>query len=299
MSFYSSIPGELQPQQKLKFQNRRILIQNPTCAHSSFSFLTEWQSFFLPGASGAGSSCGGPGEGTRVITWHVNQLCMDTIRIHQIPVSRKQTGEVAIRAQLCVWSTYLVMAPRFLETPNWFPSDSPWVTCCRDTRGRRRRHDNKLDHAGHECGMKLIFLNWSQCLRCPGPCWELIRPLLVRIRTDSGDRCGTSSLWFISSPLWWIMWELSALDSRHLCLMEQPACVHILKRNISFEICFIPVNTHYKRPALDSVALDRIPTCHLKSKQDWRMTIWINYRGYFHEGFKQLGGLAAQLLCWW
>lgn len=189
-----------------------------------FSFLTERQlSYFLPGASGAGSSCGGPGEGTRVITWHVNQLCMDTIRIHQIPVSTKQTGEVAIRVQLRVWSTYLVMAPRFLETPNWFSSDSPWVTCCQDTRGRRRRHDNNFDHAGHECGMKLIFLNWSQCLRCSGPCWEFIRPLLVRSRTDSGDRCGTSSLWFISSPLWWIMWKLSALwhlDSRHSCLME-------------------------------------------------------------------------------
>lgn len=29
-------------------------------------------------------SCGSPGEGTTVITWHVNQHCMASIRIHQI-----------------------------------------------------------------------------------------------------------------------------------------------------------------------------------------------------------------------
>lgn len=80
------------------------------------------------GAPGAGSSCGSPGEGTWVITWHVNQRCMATIRIHQIPVSTKQTGEVAIRGQLCVWSTYLVIAPGFLETPSWSSSDFPRVS---------------------------------------------------------------------------------------------------------------------------------------------------------------------------
>lgn len=67
-------------------------------------------------ALGTDSSCGSPGEGTCVITWHVNQHCMAPIRIHQIPESTKQTGEVVIRGRLCVWSTYLevlVVVTRF------------------------------------------------------------------------------------------------------------------------------------------------------------------------------------------
>lgn len=61
-------------------------------------FLTVRQLRYLAcSALGADSSCGSPGEGTCVITWHVNQHCMATIRIHQIPESTKQTGEVVIR----------------------------------------------------------------------------------------------------------------------------------------------------------------------------------------------------------
>lgn len=71
-------------------------------------------------ALGTGSSCGSPGEGTCVITWHVNQHCMGTIRTDQIPEPTKQTGEVVIRERPRVWSTYLVVA--------WFgvrlPADS-------------------------------------------------------------------------------------------------------------------------------------------------------------------------------
>lgn len=74
-------------------------------------FSTAWQlRYFTRGVPGTHSSCGSPEEGTCEITWHVNQHCMATIRIHQILQSAKQTGEVVIRDQLCVWSTYLVVA---------------------------------------------------------------------------------------------------------------------------------------------------------------------------------------------
>lgn len=57
------------------------------------------------------------GEETCVITWHVNQHCMVMIRIHQIPESTKQTGEVVISGRLCVWSTYLVVARTGVGVP--------------------------------------------------------------------------------------------------------------------------------------------------------------------------------------
>lgn len=93
-----------------KQKNSCAEIQSPALDHPSF-FSTAWQlRYFTRGVPGTHSSCGSPEEGTCEITWHVNQHCMATIRIHQILRSAKQTGEVVIRDQLCVWSTYLVVA---------------------------------------------------------------------------------------------------------------------------------------------------------------------------------------------
>lgn len=74
-------------------------------------FSAAWQlRYFTRGVPGTHSSCGSAEEGTCEITWHVNRHCMVMIRIHQILQSAKQTGEVVITDQLCVWSTYLVVA---------------------------------------------------------------------------------------------------------------------------------------------------------------------------------------------